>query len=355
MKVALVHDDLVQWGGAEKVLLEVSNIFPDAPIYTSVFDQANLLIADKFKNKKIITSFMQKIPGWRSLYRPLLPLYPLAFEQFDFSEFDLVISQTTKFAKAIITKPETIHICLIHTPPRFLWHLPADRYSWLLEPLFSWMRFYDQLTSQRVDHFIAGSFNCQQRVSKIYQKDSIVLQPFVDEKIAEGMTSFDGGYYLLIARLNSYKNVKLVVETFNKNGKNLKIVGRGPEGNKLKKLAKNNITFYEGVTDQLIRSFLAGCSGLIVSAEEDFGMTALEAQIFGKGVIAYGYGGSLETVINGKTGTYFKELTVKSLQLAVEEFEKNPVNPVECIKNVQKFTLAKFNINLKNILNKITQ
>src|SRR5690349_12927575 len=123
MKIALVHDDLVQWGGAEKVLLAISNIYPEAPIYTSVFDRSNKLIAEKFKDKKIITSFMQKIPGWRSLYRPLLPLYPIAFEQFDFSEYDLVISQTTKFAKAIITKPQTTHICLIHTPPRFLWHL----------------------------------------------------------------------------------------------------------------------------------------------------------------------------------------------------------------------------------------
>ncbi len=147
----------------------------------------------------------------------------------------------------------------------------------------------------------------------------------------------------------------MVVQTFNKNGKKLKIIGRGPEQDKLKKIAQGNITFYEAVSDQLIRSFLAGCSGLIVSAEEDFGMTALEAQIFGKGVIAYGYGGNLETVINGKTGTYFDKLTVASLQSAVEEFERNPVNPAECIKNVQKFTLAKFKINFKNILNKMTQ
>ncbi len=355
MKVALVHDDLVQWGGAEKVLLALSEIYPEAPIFTSVIDKKNSLIAEKFRNKKIITSFMQKIPGWRSLYRPLLPLYPLAFEQFDFSEYDLVISQTTKFAKAIITRPETTHICFIHTPPRFLWHLPADKYSGIFQPLFSWLRFYDQLISQRVDHFITGSFNCQKRVEKIYHKDAFVLQPFVDEKIVQGMTSFDGGYYLLIARLNSYKNVELVVKTFNQNGKKLKIVGRGPEERKLKSLALDNISFYGGVSDEMITSLLAGCSGLIVSAEEDFGMTALEAQIFGKGVIAYGHGGSLETVINGKTGVYFDELSVKSLQTAIEEFERNPVNPDECIKNVQKFTLAKFKINFKNILNKIIQ
>src|SRR5438034_601935 len=126
MKVAIVHDDLVQWGGAERILLGISEIFPDAPIYTSVIDSDNFLIVSQFKDKKIITSFMQKIPGWKYLYKQLLFLYPIAFEQFDFSEFDLVISQTTRFAKSIITKPETLHICYIHTPPRFLWNFSGE-------------------------------------------------------------------------------------------------------------------------------------------------------------------------------------------------------------------------------------
>ena len=209
MKIALVHDDLVQWGGAEKVLWEISEMFPKAPIYTSVFDQNNSLITEKFGNKKIMTSFLQKIPGWRGLYRPMLPLYPLAFESFDFSEFDLVISQTTKFAKAIITTPKTKHICLIHTPPRFLWHLPSDRSSVLLSPVFSYLRWYDQISARRVDYYLAGSLNCQQRLRKVYQVDSTVLYPFVDETLKPKTEPFNGGYYLLIARLNEYKNAQL--------------------------------------------------------------------------------------------------------------------------------------------------
>lgn len=353
MKVALVHDDLVQWGGAEKVLSVLAEIFPEAPIYTSVFDQNNPLIKEKFKNKQIITSFIQKIPGWRSFYRPLLPLYPIAFEQFDFTNYDLVISQTTKFAKAIITKPETTHVCIIHTPPRFLWHLPADKTPFWMQPLLSYLRVYDQVSSRRVDHFIAGSYNCQERLQKIYHLDSDVLQPFVDSKLSKMVSSFDGGYYLMVARLNEYKNGELVVKTFNHNKLPLKIVGSGPQSGKLQRIAKSNIQFFENVSDSALASFLSGCKGLIVAAEEDFGMSALEAQLFGKGVIAYGQGGSKETVLDGKTGVYFMNQTTESLQGAIDTFENSDINPLNCKKQAESFSLAKFKSNLKNILEDI--
>ena len=354
MKIALVHDDLVQWGGAEKVLGAISDMYPQAPIYTSVFDQNNQLLVERFKGKKIITSFIQKIPGWRSLYRPLLPLYPLAFESFDLSGFDLVISQTTKFAKSIITQSQTKHLCIIHTPPRFLWHLPSDKTALWMQPFLSYLRLYDQISANRVDHFIAGSYNAQQRVKKIYQTDASVLQPFVDQSLAKIADPFDGGYYLLIARFNQYKNVDLVVKAFNENGQRLKIIGSGPQAASLKRLAKSNISFYERVSDLALASFLAGCKGLIVAAEEDFGMTALEAQSFGKGVIAYGFGGAKETVVPGKTGVYFKKLTVASLQQAIEMFETIDINPLACHKQADSFSLAKFEANLKNIVERIS-
>jgi glycosyltransferase involved in cell wall biosynthesis len=354
MRVALVHDDLVQWGGAEKVLVALTEVFPDAPIFTSVFDRNNQLITSKFSNKKIITSFIQKIPGWRSLYRPLLPLYPLAFEQFDFTEYDLVISQTTKFAKAIITKPETKHICIIHTPPRFLWHLPSDKNPFWLQPFLSYLRVFDQIVSKRVDHFIAGSYNCQERLKKFYKTDSFVLQPFVDVKFLEMATPFDGGYYLMVARLNEYKNAELVIKTFNQNKFPLKIVGSGPQLGRLKRMVKGNVQFYEKIAEPTLASFFAGCKGLIVAAEEDFGMSALEAQLFGKGVIAYGYGGSKETVISGKTGVYFKEQTMDSLQNAIDLYETLVIDPATCQKQAESFSLAKFKSNLKNIVERIS-
>src|SRR3989344_5672572 len=179
MRVAIVHDDLVQWGGAERVLEGICEIFPEAPIFTSVFDRKNLELKKRFGNKKVITSFLQKLPGWKSLYKPLLPLYPIAFEQFDFSKFDLVISHTTRFAKCIITKPTTKHICYSHTPPRFLWNFSGEKYSKYLNPLFSKLRILDRVSSKRVDHFLAGSDNAKRRIKKIYKTNSKVVYPFI--------------------------------------------------------------------------------------------------------------------------------------------------------------------------------
>src|SRR3989344_6913921 len=167
MRVAIVHDDLVQWGGAEKILLGICELFPDAPIYTAVINFDNDLIKENFKDKKIVTSFMQKIPFWKSLYKSLLPIYPIAFEQFNFNKFDLVISHTTRFAKCIITKPETLHVSYCHTPPRFLWHFSGITNYGIGELLMSKLRVYDQIASSRVDQFIAGSENAKKRIKKI--------------------------------------------------------------------------------------------------------------------------------------------------------------------------------------------
>src|SRR3989338_5416297 len=157
MKVAIVHDDLVQWGGAERVLEGLTEIFPNAPIYTSVFNRENNELNKRFGKREIFTSFLQKIPGWRCLYKAMLPLYPIAFEQFDFTNFDLVISQTTRFAKSIITKPGTTHICYCHTPPRFLWNFNGERVPALLSPYLNFLRRFDCVASKRVDIWVAGS------------------------------------------------------------------------------------------------------------------------------------------------------------------------------------------------------
>lgn len=350
MKVALVHDDLIQWGGAEKVLAEISNIFPDAPIFTAIADLKNPLIAQNFKNKKIRTSFLQKLPLHKKLYKPLMPLYPIAFEQFDFSDFDLVISQTTRFAKSVITKPETIHISYIHTPPRFLWNFNNEKSPWFLRPLFSKLRYFDEISAKRVDYFIAGSENCQERLKKIYGAASKVLYPFVDtEKLNPGK-SFDGDYYLIISRLNKYKKVNAAVKAFKTNDKKLKIVGVGPEFNNIQKTAPESVEVLGKVDDALLESLIAGCKGLIIMAEEDFGMTAIEAQALGKGVIAYGAGGVLETVIPGKTGNYFPEQTAESLNKALEVFESLKIQPDDCYENVEKFSKEKFKERLLELI-----
>lgn len=355
MKVAIVHDDLMQWGGAERVLLGISEIFPEAVIFTTVFNKDHKILKEKFQDKKIKTSFLQNLPFYKSLYKAFFFLHPIAFEQFDFSGYDLVISQTTRFAKAVITKPETCHICYCHTPPRFLWNFSGQRLPGIFNLYLSFLRIADRVFSTRVDYFLAGSKNSQNRIKKVYNRDSKVLLPFVDQAEKDKFTIFDGGYYLLIARLNHYKRVDVAVEAFNKNGKQLKIVGSGSEEGKLKAKAKPNIEFVGAVSEESLASLLSGCKALIVTAEEDFGLTPLEAQIFGKPVIAYGVGGALETVIENQTGIFFKEQNTTSLEQAVQKFERKKFKEEISKQNAEKFSKTNFQTQMLDLIGEVVK
>lgn len=349
-KVAIVHDDLVQFGGAERVLLGLCDIYPDAAIYTSVYDHENAMLSKAFAAKNIITTFLQKIPGWRKLYKALLPLYPLAFEQFDFSNFDIVISHTTRFAKSIITKPETIHICYCHTPPRFLWHFSGSVESGIGEILMSKMRISDRIFSSRVDHFIAGSCNSKKRIKKIYNRDSKVVYPFIDLERFKDIESFDGGYYLVISRINTYKKIDLAVKACVKLNTPLKIIGSGPKMTELKKTAglrNSKIEFLGNLSDKMAVSVLAGCKALIIPGCEDFGLTSLEAQALGKPVIAYGYGGALETVIERETGVFFANQNVDSLIKAITELELLKIRAEDCRQNAMRYSQRNFTSNFR--------
>jgi len=323
MRAALVHDDLVQWGGAERVLLGLCEIYPDAPIFTSVFDSANSLLTQNFNNKKIITSFLQKIPGWKSLYKTLLPLYPIAFEQFNFDEYDLVISSTSRFAKSIITKPQTKHISYCHTPPRFLWHFSGLGNYGLGEILMTKLRIYDQVTSFRVDFFIAGSKTAKTRIERIYKQDAKVVYPFVDLDRFKDIEVFDGGYYVIAGRPTSYKRFDIAQKACKELGVELKIM----DGS---------------FSDQMVVNILAGCKALITCGEEDFGISSLEAQALGKPVVAYGYGGSKETVINGKTGLLFNFQTAQSLIEAIKKLNSREFSPEDLRHNAKRFSKQNF-------------
>lgn len=350
MKVAFVHDDLVQWGGAERLLLGMMELFPDAPVFTSVFDYENQTLQEKFKDKKINTSFMQQLPGWKSLYKAYLPLYPIAFEQFDFTGYDLVISSTTRFAKSIITKPETIHVCYCNTPPRFLWNFSGERYPKILSPLLSYLRYFDYISATRVDFWIANSRNVQSRLKKVYGVNSEVLHPFVDTSEFSQVKTSNQGYYLVMARLNAYKRVDIAVDAFNQLGNELIVVGKGPELVSLRQKAKDTIQFYEFISDEKRVELVAGCKALIVTAEEDFGMTPIEAQSVGKPVIAFGAGGALETVIDGKTGVFFKEQNTSSLIDAVKRLDLIKINPTVCIENAENFSKHNFQKKMLSLL-----
>lgn len=342
LKVALVHDDLVQWGGAERVLVTLSEIFPAAPIYTSVYDKRNKLLQDNFGSKKIKTSFIQKIPSWKKFYKALLPLYPLAFEQFDFSGFDLVISHSTRFAKCIVTKPETKHACYCPTPPRFLWNFSGEKVGRLLNPYLSYLRVFDNVASNRVDFWIANSVNVQNRIKKVYKSESFVVYPFVDLERFSKVKGFDGGYLLVISRLNFYKRVDLVIKAANTLGIPLKVIGTGPEYRRFTRTAGPTVEFMGAVDERLLTLILAGCKALVVAGEEDFGMVSLEAQALGKPVVAYKKGGSLETVIDGETGHLFAEQTVESLISALEKLDKRGYNQNKCRSQAQRFSKENF-------------
>jgi len=347
MKVAIVHDDLVQFGGAERVLEGICEIYPDAPIYTSVYDPSNEQLRKRFRSKKIITSSLQKIPGWKYLYKPLFFLYPIAFEQFDFTGFDLVISHTTRFAKSVITKPETKHICYCHTPPRFLWNFSGEnQYVWL-KPLMEYLRRYDRVSANRVDLFLAGSENAKVRIKEIYGMDSKVVYPFIDLTRFAGIETFDGGYFVVISRLNRYKRVDLAVEACLRLEIPLKVIGSGFEEKILKQVqddvGSNRIELLGDLSDEMVVKVLAGARALIIPGIEDFGLASLEAQALGKPVIAYREGGALESVIDNKTGIFFSEPTVNSLASSIIRFnDLNHFDKDKCIKNVKRFSKETF-------------
>lgn len=289
------------------------------------------------------------------MYKPLFFLYPIAFEQFDFSEYDLVISQTTRFGKSIITKPNTLHICYMHTPPRFLWNFSGEDFPTILKPLLWWFRLFDKVSGVRPDFYLAGSKNAAQRISSIYNRNSEVLYPYVDLEKYKDIPVFDGGYYLVISRLNKYKHVDIIVKACKRLGRNLKVVGRGKQFSAIKEEAGSGTEFLQGLPDDLLTEVIAGCRALIVAAEEDFGLTPLEAQAIGKPVIALKKGGALETVLEGKTGVFFENPTVKDLSEAIEQFEKKEFKSEDCISQAEKFSKKRFLDQLSQLVEKCRQ
>lgn len=318
LRVALVHDYLNQPGGAEKVVEVFAEMFPGAPLYTSVYDRKRM--PEIWKTLDIRTSFMQHISPRLRVAKAMFPLYPAAFGLFDLREYDLVLSSTTTFAKAVITRPETCHVCYCNNPTRFLWmyhdyfeHETVPKpvrgiMPWIVQPLRTW----DFVAAQRVDYFVAGSHNARRRIAKYYRRTSDVVQPPID---GDFFTPSNGGakYFLVAARLLSYKRIDLAVEACNRLGAPLHIAGEGPDRSRLESLAGPTVRFLGRVTDQEVRRQMACCRALIVPGEEDFGLTSLETQACGRPVVAYRAGGALETVEDGVTGLLFPEQTVDCL------------------------------------------
>jgi glycosyltransferase involved in cell wall biosynthesis len=353
MKIALVHDDFCQLGGAERLFEEVAKIYPDAPIFTALFDRAK--IPKSIDPKRLESSFIQKIPFAKNFYKALLPLYPLAFESFDFSGFDLVISSTTRFAKAIITQPGAKHICYINSTPRFLYNDQTQKQYlskpllFLAKPYLNWLKRWDKVSSARPDFYIANSKNIQKQIKQEYNRDSSVVYPAVDTEFFKPgnrilKKSSDNDYYLVVSRLNKWKKIDIAIEACIDLNQPLIIVGIGPDEIRLKSLAdkSSNINFLENTSKEQLLQLYQNAKGLIVTQKEDFGISIVEAQACGKPVIAFAKGGALEIIINGKTGLFFKEQTVNSLKDAISAQSKLKWDISTCRENSLRFSKATF-------------
>ncbi len=373
MRIALVHDFLVEYGGGERVLEALHQIFPQAPIYTAYFDPSGFgPHLDRLNKWNIKVSFLQKFP--RALLSPLRILAPLAFESFDLSEYDVIISSCNSyFAKAVLTQPNQLHISYIHTPPRYLYGYTTSfnykKHWWTRvtgELANHFLRLTDYETSQRPDILIANSKNVKDRIKKFYHRDSRVIYPPVDLKEFQVPSSkFQASkkdYFLSLNRLVRGKGTEVTISVCTKLELPLKVVGTGPELDSLKKMAGRNVEFLGQVSDQERIKLFAGAKALIVASEdEDFGITAVEAQAAGTSVIAIKTGGYLETVIPGKTGEFFESgqsggyanpETIQNLIQTLERFNPESYKAEDCRANAERFSFNRFKEEILRLIDR---
>jgi len=372
--VALVHDFLNQHGGAERVLLALHEIFTEAPIYTLLYDPQKM--RGKFKDADVRPSFLQKFPKFlKKRHKWLLPLMPTAPETFNLRDFDLVISSSSAFAKGIIVKPKTIHICYCHSPMRYAWDWNekyldeqglGTKRRILARLLLNYVRMWDKVAADRVDFFIANSKYTRERIKKYYGCESAVVYPPVDisSKTKSGSDFQDlvlekRGYFLIVSRLSPYKKVEIAVEAMNKLNLPLLVIGEGsPKYVKyLKSIAGPKTKFLGFLPDEMIKKYFFGCRAFIFPGEDDFGIAPVEAMSFGKPVIAFRRGGAMETVVEGETGEFFNEPTIEVLADAVRRFQENEKNydPEKIQHQAQKFSKEKFREHFLEEIEKIIQ
>jgi glycosyltransferase involved in cell wall biosynthesis len=325
LKVALVHYWLVRMRGGERVLERVLRLFPDADVFTHVYDPNG--VSELIRSKNIKTTFINGLPGSRRFYQRYLPLMPIALEEIDLTSYDLVVSFEAGPAKGVITSPNTLHVCYCHSPMRYLWDSYGEYKSSagaitraVMAPMFHLLRSWDVSTAARVDGFIANSTFIQRRIEKVYRRDAIVVPPPVPVKLFKPSATQDA-HFLWVGHMTSYKRPDVAVEAFNELGLPLLMVGDGPLRKKLAAKAKSNIKFVSKLDFEKYRETFARCRALIYTAEEDFGIIPVEALAAGRPVIAYGRGGVLDSLTDYKTAIFFGEQTAEALTDAVLRFE----------------------------------
>lgn len=350
MRVALVHEWLTNVAGSERVLLALHELYPEAPVYTSVFVPEQFPQLD---GADVRTSFLQRIPGAKTRHQAFPLLRTVAFERFDLDGYDVVISSSHAEAKGVITRPETLHVCYCYTPIRYYWsgyhhYLENPRFG-ALNPLVkavmpymtNYLRVWDRCAADRVDRFVAISRHVAKRIRKYYRRDSDVIYPPVNTSWLSISPAVED-YFLLVGRLIPYKRADLVVEAFNRLGLPLKIVGTGSEMETLRAAARPNIEFLGRVPDVELGELYSRCQALIFPQEEDFGIVPLEAMAAGRPVIAYRAGGALETVVEGETGIFFDRQDAQSLLEAVNSFDPGRFDAEKARRRALLFDVGAF-------------
>ena len=363
MKKALIHDWFSTYAGAEKCVESFTNVWDDFEIY-GLIDFLSDANRDKIlKGKYAHTSFVQKIPSAKKKYRNYLPLFPFAIEQFDLSSYDVVLSSSHAVAKGVLTHSNQLHISYVHTPIRYAWDLYHQYLhesglnhglKGILAKYFLYkIRLWDVSTANRVDHYIANSHYIARRIKKAYGKSSDVIYPPVDiDKFALRESKSD--FYLTASRMVPYKKIDLIVEAFSQTDKKLLVIGDGPDMGKIKSKASKNIELLGFLDDKTMADLMGQAKAFVFAAEEDFGITPVEAQACGTPVICFGRGGTLETVREGISGLYFMEQNIRELLAAVDRFEQSydKFDPIKIRENSLKFSRTRFEYEIKSYVEK---
>lgn len=351
-KIALVHDYLLRIGGAERVLKVFHEMFPNAPIYTVLYDKK---FVREFLGEdcKVHASFLQRLPLFlRKRYKYFSFLIPTAVEQLDLSQFDIVLSSCSAFCKGVITRSDAVHVSYCHTPTRFLWDW-THKYSHP-QILFHFLRLWDRQAAGRVDYFIANSKHVAARIKKYYGRDSIVIYPPVSGGRSQKVNTSPSSFFLIVSQLRSYKQIDVAINAFKKLGFPLVIIGAGPEKEKLMKLARGfpHIRFLGFKEDSVVWNYYKNCKALIFPGEEDFGMTMVEAMLHGKPVLALRRGGALEIVLEGITGEFFDDAHPVVLADGVRRVLENysQYSPFLIAKRAEKFSRERFSNQIVEFL-----
>ncbi len=353
-RVAIVYDRINKWGGAERILLLLSEMFPKAPIYTSVYDSES---APWAKDLHITTSFLEKIPFARRHHEFFALFMPFAFEQFDFSKFDYVISLTSEGAKGIVTSSKTKHICICLTPTRYLWsgydmYFANRLFRYLTYPLVWYLRRWDIAAASRPDRLIAISQTVKERIKKYYKRDSEIIYPPLFLSSSHIKFAKSKGYYLVVSRFSRFtphKRVDLAIKAANRLKLPLKVVGEG-DATYFKSIAGSTVEIVGRVDDKTLAKYYAESKALIFPGVEDFGLVMIEAQSYGKPVIAFRDGGATEIILEGKTGEFFDKSTVSSLANALKKFNNKRYNTKDCIENSKRFSQRNFVQAVKKLI-----